>query len=224
MKVKIGKYPSRLVCNIHTNHMEKKYGFQWPSKPHSKKLVPPKMLWEYEDYVLEAIEDAIQSVYNVVNWAWLDRRTQTTKVRIDKWDTWSMDHTLAHIVLPMLVQLKESKHGAPYVYPEDVPTELRPTKKELLVYTKKAETDSKWFERWDWAMGEMIWAFEQKCRDNWDEDYYEYREMGPEESKDPDSLFGLKLVWEDREGQAAHQARMTNGFRLFGKYYEHLWD
>ena len=91
------------------------------------------MLWEYEDYVLEAIEDAIQSVYNVVNWAWLDRRTQTTKVRIDKWDTWSMDHTLAHIVLPMLVQLKESKHGAPYVYPEDVPTELRPTKKELLV-------------------------------------------------------------------------------------------
>ena len=223
MKVKIGKYPSRLVCNIHTNHMEKKYGYvDWPE--YGTKGLGPGKHPPFKEAFLEGLEDAVQSVYNVVNWAWLDRRTQTTKVRIDKWDTWSMDHTLAPIVLPMLIQLKESKHGAPYVYPEDVPTELRPTKKELLVYTKKAETDSKWFERWDWAMGEMIWAFEQKCRDNWDEDYYEYREMGPEESKDPDSLFGLKLVWEDREGQAAHQARMTNGFRLFGKYYEHLWD
>ena len=25
MKVKIGSYPNRLVCNIHTNHMNKKY-------------------------------------------------------------------------------------------------------------------------------------------------------------------------------------------------------
>ena len=26
-------------------------------------------------------------------------------VKIDRWDTWSMDHTLAHIILPMLKQL-----------------------------------------------------------------------------------------------------------------------
>jgi hypothetical protein len=70
----------------------------------------------------------------------------------------------------------------------------------------------------------MIWAFDQKCRDDWEGAYYEYREMGPEESKDPDSLFNLKLVWEDRAGQKAHQKRMTNGFKLFGKYYENLWD
>jgi len=28
----------------------------------------------------------------------------------------------------------------------------------------------------------------------------------------------------DREGANAHQERMTNGFKLFGKYYENLWD
>jgi len=28
----------------------------------------------------------------------------------------------------------------------------------------------------------------------------------------------------DREGQERVQARITNGFRLFGKYYEALWD
>jgi hypothetical protein len=144
-------------------------------------------------------------------------------VHIDDFDTWSMDHTLAYIIEPMLKQLKLTKHGAPYVYPEDVPAELRPTKKELTAYTKNGETDSKFFERWDWVLDEMIFAFESKQND-WEGDYYEYREMGPEESKDPDSPFGLKLVWEDREGQAAHQERMTNGFKLFGKYYESLWD
>ena len=34
-------------------------------------------------------------------------------VRIDKQDTWSMDYTLAHVILPMLIQLKETKHGSP---------------------------------------------------------------------------------------------------------------
>ena len=215
MKIKIGKYANRLTCNIHTRFMDYKYGFvNWPDET----------LWSHEDYVFEAIEDGIQSVYDVFNWLWFDRRTQKVKVRIDRWDTWSMDSTLAPIITPMLIQLKEHTHGAPYVYPEDVPTKLRPTKEELLAYTKKAETDPKWFDRWDYVLDEMIWAFEQKSRDDWEGDYYEYREMGPEESKDPDSPFGLKLVWEDREGQAAHQERMTNGFKLFGKYYENLWD
>jgi len=65
----------------------------------------------------------------------------------------------------------------------------------------------------------------KSCRDDWEGDYYEYRELGLDESKaHPDGLFGFKLVWEDREGQKAHQERMTNGFELFGKYYENFWD
>jgi hypothetical protein len=160
---------------------------------------------------------------------WLDKffgwnPEQKISVRIDNHDTWSMDHTLAPIILPMLVQLRATKHGAPMVDMKDVPKELRATKKQLDAYGKNGDSDPKFFERWDWIMDEMIWAFNQKCRDNWEDDYYEYREMGPEESKDPNSLFGLKLVWEDREGQKEHQERMTNGFRLFGTYYENLWD
>ncbi len=188
MKIKIGNYPNRLTCNIHTRHMRKKYGFDWPSNQ------------SHEDSVLESIEDGVQSVYNMFNWLWLDRRTQKIKVRIDKWDTWSMDSTLAHVIHPMLVQLKATNHG----YPSGL--------------TEK---------KWDDIMDEMIWAFEQKLRDNWEGDYYEYRELGLEEDKDPDnqiSLSGIKLVWEDPEGRAAHQKRMTKGFKLFGKYYENLWD
>jgi hypothetical protein len=67
------------------------------------------------------------------------------------------------------------------------------------------------------VIGEMIWAFEQKTRNDWEGDYYKYED-------DPKEMFGMKLVWEDREGRKAHQERMSNGFKLFGKYYEALWD
>jgi len=211
MKIKIGSYPKRLISKLHTNHMNNKYGFDWPATQ------------DYEDYYLEAIEDMLQSFCDFFNWIWFDRRVQKVKIQIDKHDTWSMDHTLAPIIHPMLVQLKETNHGAPNVDADDVPKELRATKKQLAAYGKKGDVDPKHFERWDWIMDEMIWAFEQKCRDDWAGDYYEYRELGPEEDKG-DNLFGLKLVWEDRDGATAHQERMTNGFKLFGKYFENLWD
>ena len=209
MKIKIGSYPNRLTCNIHTRHMAKKYeGLSYENHTH-------------EDHVLEVIEEAVQSVYNVFNWIWFDRRTQKIKVRIDKWDTWSMDHTLAHIVLPMLAQLKATTHGAPNIDDKDVPKELRST--SAAPKENSWDIDDNHFKRWDWVLDEMIWAFNQKCRDHWEGDYYEYRELGMEEDKG-DNQFGLKLVWEDEEGRAAHQKRMTAGFKLFGKYYENLWD
>jgi hypothetical protein len=204
MKVYIGEYPSRLTCNIHTNHMHKKYGwYSWNENV------------SHEDYVFEAIEDIVQDVYNVFNWIWFDRRVQKIKVKINKWDTWSMDHTLASIVLPMLKQLQETKHGSPFVDDKDVPKELRST--SAPPKENKWDTDANHFLRWDWVLDEMIWAFEQKCRDDWESDYYKYDEA-------PEEQFGLKLVWEDRTAREAHQKRMTNGFKLFGKYYEGLWD
>ena len=210
MKIKIGKYPNRLICRVHTRYMDRKYGYvDWPE---------PEQQTRFQRS-LELFEDAVQSVYNVFNWIWFDRRKQKVKIRIDRQDTWSMDSTLAPIILPMLVQLKETKHGAPNVDPKDVPKELRPTTKWKKAYEGDGTTDPKFFERWDWVLDEMIWAFEQKCRDHWEEDYY-----GPYiESKDKRELFG-RFEWTDDEGRKKHQERMSNGFRLFGKYYESLWD
>ena len=207
MKVKISNYPNRLICNIHSNHMNKKYGYvDWPMEQ-----------TRFENF-LEWLEDTFQSVYNLINVPFLDKRQQKVKVRIDPWDTWSMDHTLAPIILLMLKQLKETKHGAPMVDMKDVPKELHP-KKQTKKQKDNGETDSTHFERWDWVLDEMIWAFEQKCRDHWEEDYY-----GPYiESKDKRELFG-RFEWIDDEGRQKHQERMSNGFRLFGKYYEALWD
>ena len=210
MKVTIGKYPNRLTCRVHTRYMNRKYGYvDWPE---------PEQQTRFQRS-LELFEDAVQSVYNVFNWIWFDRRKQKVKIRIDRQDTWSMDHTLAPIILPMLKQLKETKHGAPNVDPKDVPKELRPTTKWKKAYEGDGTTDPKFFERWDWVLDEMIWAFEQKNRNNWEDDYY-----GPYiESEDKRELFG-RFEWTDDEGRQKHQERMSNGFRLFGKYFENLWD
>jgi hypothetical protein len=137
-------------------------------------------------------------------------------VVIHKYDTWSMDHTLAVIVEPMLKQLKDTMHGAPYVELEDVPSNLYPTKKD------EYGTDNTHFERWDWVLDEMIWAFEQKNLDDWEEQYWiEHPEFDFDSGSEVKTIKEGKCDWE---GRKAHQDRMSNGFRLFGKYFENLWD
>ena len=208
MKIKIGNFPHRLTCNLHKNYMNKKYGYvDWPT--------------EYSRFetALEWVDDRIQDLYNIFNRLWFDRLKQKVSVRIDPWDTWSMDHTLAPIILPMLVQLKETKHGAPIVDDEDVPKQLHMTKKEKAAFNKDGSTNDKFFKRWDWIMDEMIWAFEQKNRDHWQNDYY-----GPYIEGEDSKVLSGRFEWIDDKGRDAHQKRMSNGFKLFGKYYEALWD
>lgn len=213
MKVKISNYRSRAISNIHTTYMNWKYGrFKWEDNTN------------WFENALEKFEDALQWFYNKTINIILDKRTgQKINVRIDNYDTWSMDHTLSHIVLPMLVQLQKTKQGSPWTDDEDVPEELRSTSAPPL--ENEYDTDDFHPKRWDWVLDEMIWAFEQKMRDDWESDYYKYDHVEPnKESKDFSESLGLKLVCEDPKGRKAHQERMSNGFRLFGKYYEALWD
>jgi len=190
MKINIGPYPNRWTSNIHTRYMNKKYGYvDWPTE-----------FTRFERF-LEKFEDLMQTIYNCTINLFLDRREQKIKIHIDRWDTWSMDHTLAYIVLPMLKQLKATTHGAPWVAVADVPKELRPTKKQLMDYQKDGTTDPKFFERWNWVLDEMIYAFDSKA------------------TKDD-----VYMRFEDRKEMDAEQERISNGFRLFGKYYENLWD
>ena len=139
-------------------------------------------------------------------------------VKIDRYDTWSMDDTLAHIILPMLKQLNETKQGAPFTEDEDVPEELRSTNADPK--ENEWDTDSNHFKRWDYIMNEMIWAFEQKISDDAEAQFFDH------------SAGNYKLPWDkdyigpkyDKEGHEKHTNRMQNGFRLFGRYYSNLWD
>ena len=169
---------------------------------------------------------------------WQEKRR--VNVRIDPWDTWSMDHTLAEIVLPMLVQLKQTKHGAPAVDQEDVPENLRPGKLELEQYQKDGTTDALFFKRWDWVLDEIIWAFSEHVKDyeegegkfhtgTHDTVFTPIDAEGNEVAKDDAKWFRMDrgpndTSHFDKEGYEAWLDRKQNGFRLFGKYYNALWD
>lgn len=164
---------------------------------------------------------------------WIEsKRTRHVYVKIDRWDTWGMDHTLAHIVLPMLHQLQATKHGAPHVDDSDVPDHLKST--EAPAPANEWDTDDNHFRRWDWVLDEMIFAFSCKLDDSWQDKYrsgnidFVHEPCEWDESGKPtlyQMVNGPNDTYQcDYEGMMVEQARITNGFRLFGKYYENLWD
>lgn len=164
--------------------------------------------------------------------SWIhSKKKRTISVRIDPWDTWDMNTTLGYIVRPMLKQLKEKQNGAPKVDYEDVPKDLRPTKKEIAAYNKDGTTDDKFFERWNWIIDEMIFAFESLdggANENWEEKFrtgnYNLR-WKKLENGCSEMVFGENHTAEiDWEGRKKYEERISNGFTLFGKYYQSLWN
>jgi hypothetical protein len=149
---------------------------------------------------------------------------QRKSIHIDPWDTWNMDHTLADIILPMLRQLRKTQHGAPCTDDEDVPENLRSTAAK----PKKNEwdTDSNHFKRWDWIMKEMIWTFNEHAKDR-DPNFYikkpKYKRV-KKEGSEFDELVVVSPGEFDYAKSKAYWERKKNGFRLFGKYYQNLWD
>ena len=157
-------------------------------------------------------------------------------IKIDNYDTWSMDSTLTPIILPMLKQLKETKHGAPYTEDKDVPERLRSTTKAAVKSKKNSwDTDGNHFKRWDWIMDEMIWAFEQLADDEWEAQFHTGKsDIVWVPSKELDAK-GKPRTYEmkkgpkdtrkwDKKGYMKYSARIDNGTRLFGKYFRALWD
>jgi hypothetical protein len=186
----------------------------------------------------EPWSDRLEPVSRAIQWVWDRVHPPINYVKIDRYDTWSMDHTLAHIVLPMLRQLKATKHGSPIVDDDDVPEGLNLRSTEAPAKENEWDTDDNHFKRWDWALSEMIFAFECKIDDSWQDAFREGEhdllwipvdEEGNEVPKGEHKYYrmthGPKDTYKcDYEGMKVVEARIQNGFRLFGKYYQALWD
>jgi hypothetical protein len=183
--------------------------------------------------------DDIQSNLLCKFLTWVDsKKKRKIEVRIDKYDTWNMDGTLAYIILPMLKQLQATKHGSPYVDDADVPENLRSTSAEPK--ENEWDTDSNHHLRWEWILDEMIWAFEQHHPDNdWEKQFHsgehdwqwKESETGYENpltgktEKCSEMFHGPNHTHVyDAEGAKVYSDRIDNGFKLFGKYYRALWD
>jgi hypothetical protein len=223
MKVYINSYRShwlspytilKFVCfwekddDIFYNHNDK------PDAPYEKWVNRLQPICEFGQKIMDKIHPKIDYV------------------KVDRWDTWSMDHTLGQIALPMLKQLQATKHGAPFVDDEDVPEELKST--SAPAKENEWDTDENHFKRWDWAMNEMIYAFEHHINREWEEAYRSGEIDWKSEACAWDEngkatlhkmVDGPKNTYKcDYDGMKVVEDRIKNGFRLFGKYYQALWD
>lgn len=134
-----------------------------------------------------------------------DEGVRKVQVAIHDYDTWSADHTLSLIILPLLKRLKELKHGSPIVDQEDVPQNLRTTYPAMYngqldlfnTYDEIGDMEDPLIHaRWNYVLDEMIWAHQQIIADiDWE--------------------LEMNLEWS---------LRIQTGLKLFGKYYQSLWD
>ena len=160
-------------------------------------------------------------------------------VTIDGYDTWNLDHTLALIIYPALIQLKNTKHGIPHDF-ADVGGENHNSQQSFEFYE---ETVNECFElgvkRWEETLDKMIWSFEQLVKGDYDEKYHHGKAEFDWKKTDktfPNPLTGkveatYQMVdknpekhWYDAEGHQLHEERIQEGLELFAKYYRNLWD
>jgi hypothetical protein len=181
---------------------------------------------DYDEPIIEKWADRLEPFSKVLQDVLDFIHPRIEYVKINHWDTWSMDHTLSSIVVPMLKQLKEVKHGAPLVDDEDVPDELKSTSAPP---TEDYDVDDNHFKRWDYVMDEMIFAHQSKLDDDWQEQFFTGVADYVHEKDESGKLYQMKegpthTQKVDWDGMKAYEARIQNGFRLFGKYYQGLWD
>ena len=153
------------------------------------------------------------------------------KIKIDTWDSWSMDHTLALIALPMLKQLRVDKHSSSFVDDCDVPDEIKSMNAPRV--TDEWDLDDYFHKRWDYVLDQMIFSFDSKVNDDWEAQFRsgesDYVDVELDELFDGEKIYSSEhgpnhtLVY-DWDGMKKYQARIDNGFRLFGKYYQNLWS
>ena len=183
-------------------------------------------------------------LYKLLTWIH-SKQKRKMDIRIDHYDSWNMDSTLSPIILPLLKQLKATKHGSGMINLEDVPVELRYTtteeyegQKTFDFYHEDKQDDDAGpniHTRYEWVLDEMIWAFEQMQPDcDWEEQYSTgeidfITEVSDTDANGKPRLYQLKEGPDhtretDWEAMQKHQDRISNGLRLFGKYYQTLWD
>jgi len=124
-----------------------------------------------------------------------DRRK--IKVHIDRYDTVSLDHTLALIILPCLIQLKNTQQGMPVIKEVDIDPNQESfdfgDDLESMQYEKNTTI-------WNEIMDKMIWSFQQLTVD--------YKN-------------GVNIKSDARP---LYEERLQEGLALFGTYYLALWD
>lgn len=162
---------------------------------------------------------------------WIDKfKTRKVSIKIDRFDTWNMDNTLALLIVPMLKQLRKNKHGSPYVDDNDVPEELRSSSAPPLSEEEKNQghVDKYHHDRWNHVLDHMIWSFEQVLRDDRESQFYSGKHDLKFKKLDDGNYELVKGDHDtfkvDYTSQKEYEGKIQQGINLFAKYYFNLWD
>jgi hypothetical protein len=149
------------------------------------------------------------------------KQKRKVKIKIDRYDSWNAHNTASIILLPLFKQLYETNHGCFLVADEDVPEKLT----SKFAVSQEHGWDSSNVDRYNYVMQEILFALESDNCD-WEEKYYVDFPNGEQKA---DNL-GLGIMTDrdysktDYDGMRKEQERISNGFRLMGKYWQGLWD
>ena len=162
----------------------------------------------------------------ISNWPRNPAKERKVDIRIDKWDTWSMDNTLSLIIEPMLKQLKANKSGHPCGIVPDPNGETEPG------YPCGNCGCAK---EWEIILDKMIFAFESlnndyedkyhsgECDFTWTPVNVKGEEVPEGEYRRMDN--GPNHTHKfDIDGYQKHNEKIQEGLELFGKHFRSLWD
>ena len=159
-------------------------------------------------------------------------------VTIHNYDTWSLDHTLAYIILPALLQLKDTKNGIPGQFAE-IGGEDYIEQQSFDFYKSDQELFDQRVKEWDIILDKMIWSFNELVKESYDDKYFHGNgkyEWIKTDKQFPNPVTGkmedtFTMVdtnpdehWIDANGILEHEKRIQEGIDLFAKYYRNLWD
>jgi len=102
------------------------------------------------------------------------RKNRAKNISIDDHDCWNLDYTLATIIHPALVRMKEIKQGYPELYTEDEWPQSRFSDQLSFDFVDFDAEDTMLEQRWNDALDKMIYSFSVLADDerwSWDLEY-----------------------------------------------------
>jgi hypothetical protein len=152
----------------------------------------PRMYWRVKLYSFFGFKNKASKLIKRIE-------AKRVTVKIDDYDMYDLDGTLAQIIAPALRKFRSEIYTSPIVEYDDVPENLRPEDPEKAKedIQRDGTVDDLYHKRWEWVLDEMIFAFESYKNEN---------------------------TLDETGKVLTNEERVQNGLRLFGKYYQALWD
>jgi hypothetical protein len=155
-------------------------------------------------------------------------------IKIEKFDTWSLDSTLALIILPALIQLKQAKKGVPSIFINRYPHDHTYNQCEFEFMDEYNDDDLTIPEKkWNDVLDKMIWSFQQLCNDDIDRKYHhgiaKHKLIPGVDPTTNDKTYQVVDLnpndhFYDDVGYTLHEERINQGLELFGKHLRDLWE